>query len=107
MRPMVNGAYQASAVLLALWIIVLSFGAAFGGDDVSNWWALASLLGVAMFLGLRVEKQRPLTSLLLVAATGVATAMVTVWAIIPPILAVILLGCGIAKVRRTRGQAQA
>jgi hypothetical protein len=95
----VDRTYAVAAVLLAVWAVVLGPLAGFGGDDVSNWFAFFSLAGVAMLVGLWIERRQRILGLILVVLPGVVVSVATFWLLIPIVVGLILVVTCIMRVR--------
>ena len=80
--------YIGSAIILALWSIVIGIGA---GIDESPWWAFLVLAAPAIFLGLWAERRTPFPAVLLVLGPGVFMGVITFWIVFPSIIAALLL----------------
>ena len=85
----VDRTYAVAATLLAVSAIVFSLTATAFGDDISNWFALYALTGVAMFVGLRIEPQQRALGVLLVVIPGVVISALTFWVFGIPILVLV------------------
>ncbi len=99
----VDRTYAVAAILLAVWAVVLGPLAGFEGDDVSNWFAFFSLLGVAMLAGLWIERQQRHLGRLLVVVPGVAVSVMTFWVIIPIVVGLVLITTWLMRVRADQG----
>ena len=95
----VDRTYAVAAILLAVWVIVFAPLAGFGGDDVSNWFALFSLVGVAILVGLWIERQHRVLGLALVVLPGVAVSVLTFWMLIPIVVGLVLVVTCVMRVR--------
>ena len=80
--------YFGSAILLTLWSIAFGILAAI---DESGWWAFLVLPGLAIILGLLVERRKAFPVVLLVLGSGAFIGVITFWTVFAPILAVLLL----------------
>jgi hypothetical protein len=95
----VDRTYAVAAILLAVWAILFAPLAAFTGDDVSNWWAFFLLTGVAMLVGLWIERRQRVLGIILVVVPGVVVSVATFWLFIPIVVGLMLVVTCIMRVR--------
>lgn len=86
-----DGVFTALAMLSLVWIALFTGLATTTGEDVSAWWGFLGLGAVLIGAGLWVERDRPALGETLILAPTVAMAVITVWSVLSPILAALLL----------------
>jgi hypothetical protein len=89
MAGVMRTALVIDAALLAAWFVVLGVGINFGEDSSSIWWTLCSFASaVAVLAGVRLMRRSQWAGAALLAPAALPLAVITSWALFPPVLAV-------------------
>ena len=93
--------YAGAALLLAVWSILIGIAAGVGDDAGSNLWSFLSLIGVAIYIGLRIERRRRVLGVLLVVLLGTVISALTFGVFgIPVLVGLALVVTCFMRVRR-------
>ena len=101
--PRPHSAFTGLALISLIWIAVFTGLITAFGKDVSDWWSFLGVGAILIGIGLWQERERPALGETLVIVPTIAMGVITVWSIVSPILAVLLLVAWAARRRFFRG----